>query len=53
VKKSSFATFVLRLSDGKRKSLELAHLSTNSFSEVSEALKKAAHDYHAAASHPK
>ena len=52
VKKHSFATFEVRLADGKRKSLELAHLGTDSFSAVSEALKNAVHDFHAAAAHP-
>jgi hypothetical protein len=41
VKKPTFASAIVRLTDGRRKSLDLSHLSTAGFSEVSSALEAA------------
>jgi len=41
----SFTSMVVRMSDGKKKSLDLSHLSTKGFSEVSDALDKARHHH--------
>ena len=53
IKKRSFATFVVRLSDGKRSVLELSHLSTEAFTKVSDALKKSLHDRRSTAANRK
>jgi hypothetical protein len=47
LKKHSLATFVVRLSDGRKMIVELSHLSTDAFAKVSGALKKALQDYRA------
>jgi hypothetical protein len=47
--KSSFTGIVVRLSDGRKKSLDLSHLSTRAFSEVRDALRKAHHKHRLAA----
>jgi hypothetical protein len=51
VKKPSFAKAIVRLADGRRKTLDLSQLGTKGFSEVVDALKKAAHDHRALAAH--
>lgn len=53
VKKPSFTTAVVRLADGKKRSLDLSHLGAKAFSDVVDALKKAAHDSRVTASRTK
>jgi hypothetical protein len=45
LKKPTFASAIVRFTDGKKKSLDLSHLSTEAFSAVIDALKKAVHDH--------
>ena len=49
VKKPSFATAVVRFTDGRKKSLDLSQLSTEAFSAVIDVPKKAVHDHRSAA----
>jgi len=53
VKKSFLATAIVRLASGGRKTLDLSHLSTKGFAEVTDAMKKAVHDRRASASQAK
>lgn len=45
VKKPTLASAVVRLIDGRRKALDLSHLSTAGFSEVSATLETAVRSY--------
>lgn len=45
LKKPTFASAVVRLTDGKRKTLDLSHLSTAGFSDVRSALEGAVRSY--------
>jgi hypothetical protein len=45
VKKTSLTEAIVHLADGRKKILDLSHLSTKAFSEVSAALDSAMHDY--------
>lgn len=45
VKKPTFASAVVRLADGRRKSLDLSHLSPAAFSEISSAFETAVHTH--------
>ena len=49
VKKPTFASAIVRLADGRRKSLDLSHLSTAAFSEVSAAFDTAVRTHRAVA----
>ena len=49
VKKPSLASTVVRFCDGRRKSLDLAHLSTAGYSKVSSALEAAVRSHRTAA----
>jgi len=51
VKPASFATVLVRLADGRKKSLDLSHLSTRAFAKVSAALKQAHHHRRMAVPH--